>query len=84
MSCCRETVVTDCSFCVYSRTAAEDKSLCDSYSWCSGVSKGRKGNIQNRKLPTPLSLMPSVSLRFQESSHTKQRIPGNCFGLGGA
>lgn len=84
VSCCRDKVVTDCPSCVYSCTATQDKSLCGSHSWSSRVSKGRKGNIQNRKLPTLLSLMPSVSLRFQESSHTKQRIPSNCFGLGGA
>lgn len=53
-----------------------------SQSWCSRVSKGRKGNTQNQKLTTLLSLMPCVSLRFQESSHTKQST--SCFGLGGA
>lgn len=53
-----------------------------SHSWCSRVRKGRKGSLQNRKLTTLLSIMPSVSLRFQQSSHTKHRI--SCFGLGGA
>lgn len=53
-----------------------------SHSWCSRVSRGRKGDSENRNLATLLSLVPPVSLGFQDSSLTKQRI--SCFGLGGA
>lgn len=53
-----------------------------SHSWCSRVRKGGKGSLQNQKLTTLLSMMPSVSLSCQQSRHTKHRI--SCFGLGGA